>query len=297
MAAEWGPPEDILLYYSGTSELDPPRPYTMAKMLYQDAGDGVFVVTLNDPKTLNSMSINMAQELTLLIEHVRRDDRCKVVVWTGSGRAFSAGGNFADPSSTVPDDVHAGYVHAGVALELPDIALAAATRLMLRLPKLSVSAVNGVAIGGGVNMAFAWQDFAVVAEGLTFRYPFGDLGLTPELGSSLIIPRIVGLQRAKELMQLGREFSAQRALELGLCTEIVPADQVVSRAVSVAKSLAAKPQFALRESKRLMNRELVEAIDRATEDEYHTIRKAISSPETMQAMAALIQKSSKKSKL
>lgn len=297
MTAEWGQPEDIILYYSGTSDLDPPKPYTMTKMLYQHAGDGVFVITLNDPKSLNAMSLNMAQELTLLLEHVKRDDRCKVIVWTGTGRAFSAGGNFANPSSSVPDEIQEGYVHAGVALELPDISLAAVTRAMLKLPKISIAAVNGITVGGGVNLAFAWQDFSYVAEGLTFRYPFADLGLTPELGSSLIIPKIVGLQRAKELMQLGKEFSAQRAFELGLCTEVVPGAEVVSKAVAVAKQLAAKPQFALLESKRLMNRDLVESIDHVTEDEYHTISKAISSPETMKAMAALIQKSSKKSKL
>jgi len=297
MSAAWDPPEGILLYYSGASKLDPPQAYTMTKLLYQHAGSGVFVITLNDPKRLNSMSLNLTQELTLVIEHARRDERCKVVMWTGAGRAFCAGGNFSDPSSTVPEEVYQGYVHAGVAVPLPDISLAGPTRAMIKFPKPSLSAVNGVAIGGGVNLAFVWQDLCYAAEEATFRFPFAELGLTPELGSSVLLPRIVGLPRAKELLQLGTEFSAQKAHELGLCTEVVPGSRVVSRALEAATQLAAVPQFALRESKRLMNRELAETIDRITEDELLTIRKAISSPETVQAMTNLIRKQSKRAKL
>jgi len=296
MAEAMDAPEDILLYYSGTSVLDTPKPYKMTKMTYQHAGNGVFVITLNDPKRLNCMSLNLAQELSLIIEHVEKDDRCKVVVWTGAGRAFSSGGNFADASTSVPDEIYEGYVHAGVAMALPDISLAGPTRAMIKLSKISIAAVNGVTVGGGVNLAFVWQDFAYVAEGIIFRFPFAELGLTPELGSSVLLSKIVGMPRAKELMQLGKEFSAQRAYDLGLCTEVVLGD-VLKRALEAANQLAAVPQFALRESKRLMNRELVESIDRITEDEYLTQRKAITSPETMKAMAALMKKSSKKSNL
>lgn len=297
MASEWGAPEDILLYYSGTSELKPPKPYTMSKILYQDAGDGVFVVTLNDPKRLNCMSLNLSMELVLILEHLKRDDRCKVVVWTGAGRAFCAGGNFTDSSTTVPDEVFEGYVNAGIALALPDISMAAQTRAILKLPKISIAAVNGVTVGGGVNMAFVWQDFCYVADGVSFRYPFGELGLTPELGSSYLLPKIIGLPRAKVLMQLGEEFSARRACELGLCTEVVAPEDVLPKALAAAKKLASMPQFALQQSKRLVNQEIVAAIDAVTKDEYDTIRKAITSPETMKAMAALAARTSKKSKL
>jgi enoyl-CoA hydratase/carnithine racemase len=294
MAADWEAPEDILVYYSGTSELSSPQPYKLVKTLYQHAGNGVFVITLNDPKTLNSMSLQLAQELPLLIEHVKRDERCKVVVWTGTGRAFSAGGNFTDPTSTVPEDVFEGYVHAGLAVALPDIAAAGATRAMIKFPKLSIAAVNGIAVGGGVNMAFVWHDLCFSAETATFRYPFGQLGLTPELGSSTLMPRIIGLPRAKQLLMLGKEFSAQTAHEFGLCNEVLPsADAAVSRALEVAKSLASMPQFALRQSKRLMNQDLIDRIDHITEDENETIKKAFVHPETMQAMAALRKKTSK----
>jgi len=286
-------PEDILLYYTGTQELHPPKPYKPTKLLYQDAGDGVFLITLNDPKRLNSMSFALAQELLLVVEHVKRDDRLKVVVWTGAGRAFSAGGNFADPTSAVPAEVYDGYIHAGVALPLPDISAAAVTRAMVKMPKISIAAVNGLAIGGGVNMAFVWNDFAYCGQDCTFRYPFAELGLTPELGSSILLSKMVGLMRAKELMQLGGEFTAQRAYELGLCTEVVPTAEVLPRALQAAKKLASVPQFALRENKRLVNKELVEVIDRVTEDEYLTIRKAIAHPDTVKAMSAVMKKTSK----
>ncbi|CAE8610258.1 unnamed protein product, partial [Polarella glacialis] len=228
-----------------------------------------------------------------VIEHAKRDDRCKVIVWTGAGRAFCAGGNFADPSSSVPSEVYEGYVNAGIAVALPDISLAGTTRAMIKFPKISIAAVNGVTVGGGVNLAFIWQDFCYVSDAVTFRYPFGELGLTPELGSSVLLPKIIGLQRAKELMQLGTEFTAQRACELGLCNQVLPSAEVVPKALEIAKKLAAMPQFALRESKRLVNKELAESIDRITEDELEVIKKAIVSPETQQAMAALMRKSAK----
>merc|ERR1719263_156252 len=103
-------------------------------------------------------------------------------------------------------------------------------------------------------MALLWHDLSFVADDVTFRYPFTEYGLTPELGSSILLGRIIGITRAKQFIQLGTEFSAQRALELGLCTEVVPSSEVVAKAVAAGKSLAARPQFALRESKRLMNR-------------------------------------------
>ncbi|CAE7204682.1 Eci2 [Symbiodinium sp. CCMP2592] len=273
------------------------EPYKMSRILYQDAGNGVFVITLNDPARLNCMSLNLAQEVSLLLEHVKRDERCKVIVWTGAGRAFSAGGNFTDARTTVPEEVYDGYVRAGIATRLPDISLSGPTRAMIKLPKLSIAAVNGMAIGGGVNLALVWQDFVYVSQDAVFRYPFGELGLTPELGSSVLLPQVVGLVRAKELLQLGREFSAKEALEMGLCTAVVPQEEVLGKAIEAAKKLAAMPQFALRESKRLLNKDLVARIDSITEEELNAFKKVVADPETVKAMMSLAKRTSGKSKL
>eukprot|EP00435_Cladocopium_sp_Y103_P075236 s689_g55.t1 len=119
------------------------RSYKPTKLQYQNAGDGVFVITLNDPKRLNCMSLNLVQEVTWLStviveicdgmdlmakEHVKRDERCKIIVWTGAGRAFSAGGNFTDTSTTVPEEVFEGYIQEGLAVQPPDVSLAGTTR-------------------------------------------------------------------------------------------------------------------------------------------------------------------------
>jgi len=286
-------PEDILLFYSGTSELNPPMKYRMHHITYQHVGDGVFLITLNDPKRLNCMSQNLVLELLLVIEHAKRDERCKVIVWTGAGRAFCSGGNFTDPTVHVPDGIWDGYVHAGLALPLPDISAASQTRAMIRFPKVSIVAVNGLTLGGGTNIALLWNDISFVAEDVTFKYPFTEFGLTPELGSSVLLGRIIGLTRAKRLIQLGVEFTAKEALEWGLCTEVVRKEDVLSKALAAAKSLATKPQGAMRESKRLMNRDLIESIDRITEDEYHTIAKVMATPETQKAMMKVMAKTAK----
>eukprot|EP00435_Cladocopium_sp_Y103_P074929 s689_g52.t1 len=178
---------------------------------------------------------------------------------------------------------------------------------MIKFPKISISAINGTTIGGGVNLGLLWQDLVawrclVGPEGkeddVTFRYPFGELGLVPELGSSVLLPRVVGLTRAKQLMQYGSEFTAQQALQWGLCTEVVPSKEVLPKAVEAAKKMAKMPQFALRESKRLLQKEstdLVAAIDSITQEELETLRKCIASPETQKAMMALMMKTSKNS--
>eukprot|EP00971_Amphidinium_carterae_P158478 3141808-Amphidinium_carterae.1 len=124
------------------------------------------------------------QEVLMTVEHAKRDDRCHVLIWTGEGRAFCSGGNFADARTTLPPEVYAGYVNAGIALPMPDLACAGHTRAMLKLPKISIAAVNGMCVGGGVNMALVWQDFVYVAQGATFKYPFAEIGVTPELGST-----------------------------------------------------------------------------------------------------------------
>lgn len=298
MATSWGPHEDILVYYAGQSELQPPKPYKLQKMTYQHVAGGVFIVTLNDPKRLNPITLNTAQELLLIAAHVARDDRCKVVVWTGAGRAFCSGGDFSssDASEPVPEEIWQGYVHAGLALPGLDVSLAGFTRIMIKLPKISIAAVNGLAFGGGVNLAFVMQDFVYVADDAKFKYPFAELGLTPEVGSSFLLPKMIGLPRAKELLQLGGEFSAQKALELGLCNGVAPLVEVLPMALGVAQQLASKPQFALRESKRLVNQEMVQAIDSVTIDENETLQKSFADEETVQKMMEFAKRHGKKDK-
>jgi len=279
-----------LLYYSGKAALDPPKAYTPSRVKYQQASDGVFVATMNDPKRLNCMSLHMMQEVLLVIEHARRDERCSVLIWTGEGRAFCAGGNFTDASTSVPTEVYDGYIHAGIAVPLPDLSVAAQTRAMVKFPKISIAAVNGICVGGGVNMALVWQDFVYVEKSAKFRYPFAELGLVPELGSSFLLPKLIGHIRAKELLQLGREFSADECKELGLCTSVVGDGEALAAALQAAGKLASFPQQSLRESKRLLNKELVARIDEVTQDELVTFRKAITSPETQKAMAAVMKK-------
>lgn len=267
-------------------------------MLYQDAGGGVFVLTLNNPKMKNAMDYHFMSELALMIEHVRRDERCKALVWTGAGQDFCSGAVFRDVATTVPEEVTAGYVEAGLQYTAPDLVAAGSTQQMLGLGKLSISAVAGLAIGGGVNMALVWQDHAVAEEGATFRYPFAELGFVPELGSSMLLGKIVGHRRAKQLLMLAQEFSAREAQEYGLITEVVPNGQALARAVALARKLTSFPQAALRETKRLMRKELMQGLKEATEDELQTFDEVFRSEETLMAVArAAAQRKKRAAKL
>ena len=245
-----GPQEDINLWYWGTEELSTPKPYKMQTMAYQQVeGTNIFVIHLNVPKKLNPITLQNSWEYLLLLEHVRRDDRCGIILWTGAGRAFCSGGDFSNWKLDIDDKIIEGYIHAGISWatkDVPsdDIALAGMTNQMLRLEKISVCACNGLAMGGGINFAFLLHDYCVVADDAIFKYPFSELGITPEVGSSILLAQFATLPRAKELMMLGRTFDAKKVYEYGLVNDVAPKEEVYQRAMDVALRLSSVSQYA-----------------------------------------------------
>jgi len=125
-------------------------------------------------------------------------------------------------------------------------------------PKPSIVAVNGLAVGGAANICLAnCHDLILASEEAKFMYPFAKLGITPEMGSSFLMPLLVGPTKAKRMMMLGEWLSAKDALDMNLVLEVLPAQELMPKAMAMAKTLAAnKNQFALGLNKRLMNRHL-----------------------------------------
>ena len=159
-----------------------------------------------------------------------------------------------------------------------DMALKGLTLRFWDFSKISIVAVNGLAVGGAANFALAnFHDVVLASPEARFKYPFSDLGLTPELGSSFMMPMLTGMVKAKHMMMFGEWFNAEQAKEMGLVLEVLEKDKLVPRAIQMAETLAAKKQGPLRLNKKLMNLHLRREMDRVMDAENKYIADAIDS--------------------
>ncbi len=204
----------------------------MSKLKYE-LEDGVALITLNDPSTLNSMDAGMADDMRALVERAGSEARCLVL--TGEGRAFCSGANLAPPTERVTDS--SGRVDAGERLEKHFNPLARALR---NLPIPFVTAVNGLAAGVGASYALM-GDLIVAGESAYFLQAFRRIGLVPDGGATYMLPRMVGRARAMEMMLLGEKLPAAKALEWGLINRCVLDADVLTTAKALALELAKGP--------------------------------------------------------
>ncbi|MGH2857288.1 MAG: enoyl-CoA hydratase/isomerase family protein [Solirubrobacteraceae bacterium] len=190
------------------------------------------VLTLNRPDKLNALSDELLALLceTLASEAVR-EARC--VVFTGSERVFSAGADLREPASYTPEDLMASYRATG------DFAERVAD-----LPQPTICAIAGYCIGGGLELALAC-DFRVAERNADFRFPEVALGILPSWGGTQRAVRLLGPARAKELVLLRERVDAERALAMGLVTEIAAEGESLPRALEMAARLAALPALAV----------------------------------------------------
>jgi 2-(1,2-epoxy-1,2-dihydrophenyl)acetyl-CoA isomerase len=208
----------------------------VSDVLLYDLTDSVATVTLNRPDAMNALDTELKTALRDTLSRVAEDPAVRAVVLTGSGRAFCVGQDLAEHAHNLDADPAA--VWSTVPEHYTPIAATLAT-----MPKPVVAAVNGAAAGAGAAFAFAC-DFRVAADSAKLTMAFSAVGLSADSGSSWSLPRLVGLAKAKELLLLPSTIGAEQALDLGLVTEVVPADEVAGRARELAVRLAAGPTVA-----------------------------------------------------
>lgn len=224
--------------------------YDLPADLVVTADGPIRLVELNRPGQLNSTSEELHTALAGVWDAIAADPGARVVVLTGRGRAFSAGGNF---------DVMA-RVQTEPAFR--DQNVNEARRIvtgMLRCPVPVIAAVNGPAVGLGCSLALL-SDLVLIAEGAYVADPHVQVGLVAGDGGALVLPLLVGLVRAKELLFLGERVSAEDAVRLGIANRVVPADKLLDEAMDLARRLAALPAQALRDTKRAVNLHVEQAM-------------------------------------
>jgi 2-(1,2-epoxy-1,2-dihydrophenyl)acetyl-CoA isomerase len=203
----------------------------------------VALVRLNRPDHSNTLNLQMAMDLLAAAMACARNATVRAVVLTGAGRHFSFGGDLrAMPSRELSLDGHVRelttYLHAAISH-------------FVRMDAPVIAAVNGTAAGAGVGLV-AMADLALCAQSSKFNLAYTSVGLTPDGGTSFLLPRTVGLKRAMELLLLNRTLSAQEALSWGLVNEVVDDAGLIERAVTVAEQLTRGPLSAYGATKRLM---------------------------------------------
>ncbi len=206
----------------------------------QTRDGAIGLLTLDEPASLNAMTPDLLGGLAAAIGEMTDDPGVRALVLTGEGRGFCSGQNLK-ASEALGTDIVAGVMN----FYWP------AFRALRECRVPVVVAVNGVAAGGGFSLAMA-GDIIVAARSASFIQVFSRIGLVPDLGSTWLLPRLIGRQRALELMLLNEPLSAERALEWGLIRKVVEDDRLLDEAMILARRLAAGPTRALAATRALL---------------------------------------------
>lgn len=202
-------------------------------------------IVMDRPEALNALDALAIEEFGAALEACARDDAVRVVVVTGSGKAFCAGGDVRAFAASLDDDP-ARFVR--------DLASAMHRRIILpirRLPKPVIAQINGTAAGGGLSLALAC-DLRIAAEDARLTFAYSGIGLAADGGASYTLPRLVGSARAAELLMFSDPIDGRRALELGLVNRAVRGDELEDSTAEWATRLAARSSGSLAEIKALL---------------------------------------------
>ncbi|WP_067738147.1 enoyl-CoA hydratase/isomerase family protein [Novosphingobium naphthalenivorans] len=238
-------------------------------------------MTLNRPDAGNAMSLAFVEQLSAIANAVAEDASVRCVLLTGTGRFFSVGGDigaFREAGEEVPrllEEVTR-HLHKAVAL-------------LVRMEKPLVTAINGPAAGAGLGLAVL-GDIAIAAEGAHFSMAYTAIGLTPDAGTSAILPRLVGLRKTQELALTNRRVPSGEAVEIGLITKVVPADDLLSEAREAARKLADGPAHAFGAVRKLLASGFELSFEDQLAREAETISQAAGEPEGREGITAFLEK-------
>ena len=243
-----------------------------------ERANGIVTLTLNRPEKKNAANDTMWYELLEVFDEVAHTPADRVLVVTGAGGAFCSG---ADLSSISGDTRHR--------LEVMRHPVGSAALALHRLAKPTIAKVTGVAAGAGCNLALGC-DLIVASDEARFSEIFARRGLSLDFGGSWLLPRLVGLHKAKELAFFAEVISAREALDLGIVNRVVPAGEIDAFVLDWATRLAAGPPLALSMTKALLNQSFSATMDEALEHESRCQTVNFGTADTLEALQAFAQK-------
>lgn len=246
-----------------------------------DIDGAVAAITLNRPEVLNAMSTRLGLDLKNALLAVSRDESLKVLILTGEGRAFCAGGEM-DEILKVNKDAIMAEKSVRVYLECFE--------LIRRLDIPVIARINGDAVGGGATMALAC-DFKIAVETARFGLLFVRIGVAgADAGATYILPRLVGLTRAAEMLMLGEMIEAPEAYRLGMLTRVVPRESLDEEVARFVKKITAGPSLALKMTKKALTRSLESDLATELDFECYAQTLCIQSADAREGVKALVEK-------
>lgn len=242
---------------------------------------GVATVTLDRPERHNALGVRIVGELQEALEKIEGSGEVRAVILTGAGdKAFCSG---ADLKERAGMDADERWAH--------NRSMVALAEHLARLQVPTIAALNGLAFGGGLEIALAC-DFRLAAEGARFALPEVGLGIIPGAGGTQRLPRLVGPTRAKEMILTGRRINAGRALEIGLVSEVVPTESLMEAARALAGEIAANSPLALAYAKAAVDLAAETTLEQGLRYETAAIRATLASEDYRIGLKAFAEKTS-----
>ncbi len=247
----------------------------MADQILVEQSGSILRIGINRPEKKNALTIAMYAAMTDALHAAESDPAIRVILIHGTSDCFTSGNDIMDFVQAPPTDETSPvfrFLHAIVGATKP-----------------LVAAVAGPAVGIGTTMLLHC-DLVFAVQQTRFQLPFINLGLVPEAGSSLLLPRFLGHVRAAELLMLGEPFDGATALELGLVNQVVPNEEVIAVATDAARALAAKPPAAMRATKALLKQGVRDAVEATIATEGKLFAERLQSPEAGEAFQAFMER-------
>lgn len=214
-------------------------------ILYKVDG-GVALLTLNRPESLNALNARLGMDLAAALRAASADAAVRVIVLCGAGKGFCSGGDLKEMAAGIANPQAPTVALVDILRNFHDV-----VSFLQRIDKPVVAAIHGPAVGAGMSIALAC-DLRVASEDATFSQAFVRIGLSPDGGSSWLLPRLVGPSRAAQLMMTGETLGARRAYEWGLINQLAPEGEHLTRALALSTQLSVLSPHALGSIKKLM---------------------------------------------
>lgn len=237
--------------------------------------NGILTIEFNRPEKKNAITAAMYQTMSDALNAAENNPQVRAILFVGKSDVYTAGNDLEDFMKNPPsnkDHPVFKFMHS-----------------ISHATKPVVAAVSGAAVGIGTTMLLHC-DLVYASDNAKFSMPFVQLGLCPELASSLLLPQVAGYQRAAEKLMLGEAFPAEEAYDIGLINKVLPVDQLVDYARAQTAKLVALPAASLRITKQLMRADHIPAIDAKMEKEIQHFAAMLVAPEAKEAFAAFFQK-------
>jgi enoyl-CoA hydratase/carnithine racemase len=254
-----------------------------SSFLYEKSESGVATITLHRPERLNALTFEVYRELTDTFAALRNETDVRAVVITGAGRAFCSGGDVHDIIGELfARDMEGLLEFTRMTCEL--------IQNIRALPQPVIASLNGTTAGAGACIALA-SDIRIASEEARIAFLFVKVGLSgADMGAAYLLPRVVGLAKATELLYTGDFISAQEAERIGLYNRVVPGEQLAATTLEFAERLAQGPAFALAKTKEMLNRELNMNLVAALECEAQAQAICMQHPDYREAYEAFVNK-------